>query len=75
LCLQARERSLLAVAIEALCFHNRRGVNLPPEFRTSGRLFAKKWQGHLPVKTTCALVDQSWLEHGGNTPGETPFHG
>jgi hypothetical protein len=61
LCLQARQRGLAAVAVEALCFHNQRGVELPPDFVPGGRTFARKWQGQLPVKTTCAVVDERWL--------------
>jgi hypothetical protein len=61
LCLQARQQGLAAVAVENLCFHNQRGVDLPPDFFTSGRAFARKWSGQLPVKTTCAVVDQRWL--------------
>jgi hypothetical protein len=61
LCLQAREQGLTAVAVEALCFHNQRAVELPPGFFPSGRAFAKKWEKRLPVKTTCAVVDPRWL--------------
>jgi SAM-dependent methyltransferase len=42
-CLQAQERGLATVAVEALCFHNSRGVELPPEFVASGRALATKW--------------------------------
>lgn len=41
LCLQARERELASVAVEALCFHNQRGVNLPLDFCASGRTSKK----------------------------------
>jgi SAM-dependent methyltransferase len=61
LCLQARELGLAAVAVENLCFHNQRGVDLPPDFFSSGRAFARKWSGQLPVKTICAVIDQRWL--------------
>ncbi len=61
LCLQAQERGLATVAVEALCFHNSQGVELPPEFAASGRAFARKWAERLPVKTTCAVVDRRWL--------------
>jgi hypothetical protein len=54
LCLQARALGLAAVAFDALCFHNQRAVELPPDFEHSGRAFAKKWRAALPVKTTCA---------------------
>jgi SAM-dependent methyltransferase len=74
LCLQARERNLVTVAVEARCFHNQRGVELPPEFRASGRTFAKKWQHRLPVKTTCAVIDQRWVEDGIALTTGTPIH-
>jgi SAM-dependent methyltransferase len=62
LSLQARDRGLATVAVEALCFHNQRGVDLPPDFRTSGGAFARKWRDQLPIRTTCAVVDQRWLQ-------------
>jgi hypothetical protein len=61
LCLQARERQLGSVAVEALCFHNQRSVNLPAEFVASGQALAKKWHDRLPIRTTCAVVDGRWL--------------
>lgn len=61
LCLQARERNLAAVAVEALCMHNSQIGELPPAFHSSGRVFARKWEKRLPVKTTCAVVDRRWL--------------
>ncbi len=42
LCLQARELGLAAVAVDALCRHNSKGLELPMEFGTSGRAFAQK---------------------------------
>ena len=62
LCMQARESGLSTVAVEALCFHNQRGVELPADFAVSGRAFAKRWSRRLPVKTTCAVVVERWLE-------------
>ncbi len=64
LSMQAREHGLAAAAVEALCFHNSQGVELPPEFAASGRAFARKWATRLPVKTTCSIVDQQWLTAG-----------
>jgi hypothetical protein len=61
LCLQAREKGLAAVALDALCFHNQRAVELPPDFETTGGAFAAKWELRLTVSTTCAVVDQRWL--------------
>jgi hypothetical protein len=56
-CLQVRDKGLAAIAVDALCFHNQRAVELPPDFEPSGRAFAAKWAHRLPVKTTCAVVD------------------
>jgi hypothetical protein len=52
---------MAAVAVDALCFHNQRAVELPPDFEPSRRAFAAKWAHRLPVKTTCAVVDERWL--------------
>jgi hypothetical protein len=49
------------VAVEALCFHNQRAVQLPPDVEASGRAFAAKWAYRLPVKAMCAVVDERWL--------------
>jgi SAM-dependent methyltransferase len=61
LCMQARQQNLAAIAVEALCFHNQRAVELPSSFVPSGRTFARKWRAYLPVNTTCAVVDERWL--------------
>jgi hypothetical protein len=60
LCLAARQRGLAAVAVDALCFHNGRNVDLTPDFYRSGAAFAAKWSPYLPVATSCAVVDQRW---------------
>jgi hypothetical protein len=60
LCLQAVERGLATVAIKALCSHNSRGVELPPEFKASGRAFAEKGAAQLPLKTPCAGTGRDW---------------
>ncbi len=62
-CLPARQRGLASVA-GALCFHNPKGVELPPAFSGGGRAFAQRWAGGLPVKTKYAVVDQHWLAIG-----------
>ena len=60
LCLQARQRGLAAVIVDALCFHNSRSVGVPPEFWASGERFASKWADQLPLGTSCA-----WIDRGG----------
>jgi hypothetical protein len=62
LCLAARQRGLAAAVLDAPCLHNSRSVGLPPEFHASGRVFARKWASRLPVATSCALVDRTWLD-------------
>jgi hypothetical protein len=37
------------------------GEGLPPAFFASGRAFARKWSGQLPVATSRAVVDDTWL--------------
>jgi SAM-dependent methyltransferase len=59
LCLAARARGLEAVALDALCFHNSRTVDVPDAFLTSARRFAQKWSAQLPIATPCALVDRA----------------
>jgi hypothetical protein len=57
-CLQARERGLAVVAIDALCRHNSRSVGLPESFFPSAEVFARKWAGRLPVATPCVVFDR-----------------
>ena len=58
LCLQAAERGLAVVAIEAPCYHNSRHIGLPEEFFKSAEVFARKWQHRLPVATPCVIIDE-----------------
>ncbi len=45
-------------AIDALCFHNTRKIHCyPGEFFTCYRYVLKKWKRHLPIYTTCVVVD------------------
>ena len=55
LCLQARERGLAVVALEAPCRHESRHFHLPEPFLASARAFARKWQSRLPVATPCVV--------------------
>jgi hypothetical protein len=57
-CLQARSKGLRVVAVDGLCWHNSRSVDLPPEFHASAAAFARKWRGHLPVATSCVVVEK-----------------
>ncbi len=72
LCLQARERGLAVVAIDALCQHNSRNVGLPPEFFAGAEAFARKWAHRLPVSTPCVIIDKDGQIHVlGNAEGES----
>lgn len=55
--LQARQRGLAAVAVDAPCLHNSLAVDLPPEFVASAGHFAAKWAARLPVATPCVLIE------------------
>ena len=58
LCLQARERGLAVVALEAPCRHNSRNRRLARVVLRSARVFARKWASRLPVATPCVLFDR-----------------
>jgi hypothetical protein len=69
LCLQAAERDLAVVALEAPCDHNTRHNTLPEAFFQSAEVFAEKWKHRLPVATPCVIIDESrqvWIL--GNSP-------
>jgi Glycosyltransferase like family len=57
LCMQAAERALAVVTIDAPCHHNSRTIGLPNEFFASAEAFARKWHHRLPVATPCVVID------------------
>ena len=57
ICLQAHERGLAVVALDAACHHNTRTAVLPKAFFQSARIFAEKWNYRLPVATPCVVID------------------
>jgi hypothetical protein len=69
LCLQAAERELAVVVIDAPCHHNSRSVGLPREFFASAEVIARKWQHRLPVATPCVIID---TEHRVSVLGNSP---
>jgi hypothetical protein len=83
ICIQAHERGLAVVALEALCHHNSASVGLPDAFFASADVFASKWRHRLPVATPCAIIDrQGRVQFLGNTTYEAesianalPHHG
>jgi hypothetical protein len=73
LCLQARERGLAVVALDALCHHNSRSAGLPASFFRSARAFARKWANRLPIATPCVVFDREGRMHLlGNASLEQP---
>ena len=59
LCLQAAEKGLAVVVIDAPCHHNSRTIGLPKAFFQSAEIFAQKWQHRLPVATPCVIIDET----------------
>jgi hypothetical protein len=58
ICLQAQERGLAVVVLNAICHHNTQTVGLPKAFFRSAGVFAEKWAHRLPVATPCVVIDQ-----------------
>jgi hypothetical protein len=83
ICMQAHQRGLAVVALEALCHHNSASVGLPDAFFAIAEVFARKWRHRLPVATPCAIIDrQGRVQPLGNTTYEAqsiadalPHHG
>jgi GT2 family glycosyltransferase/tetratricopeptide (TPR) repeat protein/SAM-dependent methyltransferase len=67
-CLDARRRGLAAVALDALCFHHSRTVELPRAFAASAEVLARSWPGELPVATSCGVIGTA-VAPGGPTGG------
>jgi hypothetical protein len=66
-CLAARQHGLAVVAVDAPCFHHSQTVELTPAFGDSAAALAGKWAGHLPIATSCAVIDDRW--RGARGPG------
>jgi hypothetical protein len=58
ICLQAHERGLAVVVLDARCHHNTRTDSLPKPFFRSAQIFAEKWAHWLPGATSCVVIDQ-----------------
>jgi hypothetical protein len=71
--LQARRRGLPCVALDALCFHNSRAVELPDDFPQSASTFAAKWAIEL---ADCYLLcpDRPPGRHPGMVSDYSPNH-
>lgn len=58
ICLQAEERDLAVVALDAACQHNTDTTRLTRAFFRSADVFARKWAHRLPVATSCVVIDE-----------------
>ena len=56
ICLQAAERGLAVVVLDAPCDHNSQSAGLPDAFFASAEAFARKWKYRLPVATPCVVI-------------------
>jgi Glycosyltransferase like family len=73
ICLQAAERGLPVVVLQALCHHNSRNIGLPRSFFASAEVFARKWAHRLPIATPCVVFDgQGQMYVLGNAPEHGP---
>ncbi len=63
ICLQAAERGLAVVVIDALCCHNSKSIGLPDAFYRSAEVFARKWAHRLPIATPCVIIDRDGEIH------------
>jgi len=69
LALQAQERGLRSVVVDALCHHNSLTGRVPWRYRESERVLARKWEKLLPVHTNLSSIG-SWLIDGSDAPGD-----
>jgi hypothetical protein len=72
LALQAQEKGLRAVVIDAPCHHNSLTGRVPWKYRESERVLARKWEVLLPIHTNLSSIG-SWLIDGADTPDPTPL--
>jgi hypothetical protein len=67
LSLQADERGLRVVVLDAPCHHNSLTGRVPWKYRESERVLARKWEKMLPVNTNLSSIG-SWLIDGSGPP-------
>ncbi|MGA2522370.1 MAG: glycosyltransferase, partial [Acidimicrobiales bacterium] len=64
LALQARQRGLRVVVLDAPCHHNSLTGRVPSHYRHSERVMARKWQKMLPIHTNLSSIDAWLLDEG-----------
>lgn len=69
LSLQAQERGLRVVVVDAPCHHNSLTGRVPSKYRDSERVLARKWETLLPIHTNLSSIG-SWLIDGPDAAGE-----
>jgi hypothetical protein len=60
LALQAQDRNLRVVVVDALCHHNSLTGRVPWKYRESERVLARKWKERLPIHTNLSSIG-AWL--------------
>jgi len=60
LALQAQDRNLRVVVVDALCHHNSLTGRVPWKYRESERVLARKWKQKLPIHTNLSSIG-AWL--------------
>ena len=70
LALQAQQRDLRVVVLDAPCHHNSLTGRVPWKYRESERVLARKWEKLLPIHTNLSSIG-SWLIDGPDGP-DTP---
>jgi len=60
LALQAQQRGLRVVVLDATCHHNSLTGRVPSQYRHSERVLARKWEDRLPIHTNLSSIG-SWL--------------
>ncbi len=60
LALQAQQRTLRVVVLDALCHHNSLTGRVPWKYRESERVLAEKWADLLPIHTNLSSIG-AWL--------------
>jgi hypothetical protein len=71
LALQASERGLRVVVVDAPCHHNSLTGRVPWKYRESERVLARKWERLLPIHTNLSSIG-SWLIDGSDSRDEPP---
>jgi hypothetical protein len=66
LALQARQRDLRVVVLDAPCHHNSLTGRVPWKYRESERVLARKWVKELPIHTNLSSIG-SWLIDGSDS--------